>query len=137
MYPIVYYVLALLLCSANGDMRTATEQIYFADPTVFRQGTKYYLYGTDGFNADSGFNGYVSEDMRRWSGALTGDQRGLTKGASFGTKGFWAPQVFRHNGRYRMAYTANEHIAIAYSDNPAGPFKQAAIKAIDAGCKAD
>lgn len=135
MYPIIYYVLVLLLCSAKEEIRPATEQIYLADPTIFQEDGKYYLYGTDGFNADSGFNAYVSEDMQHWSKALTGNQRVLTKGASFGTKGFWAPQVFRYHSRYYMAYTANEHIAIACSDNPAGPFKQTRIKAIDADVK--
>ena len=135
MYPIIYYVLVSLLCSAKAEIKPATEQIYLADPTIFHEGGKYYLYGTDGFNADSGFNAYESEDMQHWSKALTGNQRVLTKGASFGTKGFWAPQVFRHHGRYYMAYTANEHIAIAHSNNAAGPFKQTQIKAIDANVK--
>ena len=135
MYPIIYYVLALLLCSAKEEIRYATEQIYLADPTIFQEGGKYYLYGTDCFNVDSGFNGYVSEDLQHWKKALTSDQRVLTKGASFGTKGFWAPQVFRHHSRYYMAYTANEHIAIAHSDNPAGPFKQTHINTIDADVK--
>jgi beta-xylosidase len=135
MYAVIYYVLTLLLCSAKEEIRPATEQIHLADPTVFHEEGKYYLYGTDGFNADSGFNAYVSEDMEHWSKALTGNQRALTKGASFGTKGFWAPQVFRHHNQYYMAYTANEHIAIANSDSPAGQFKQTPIKAIDADVK--
>ncbi|HRO44344.1 glycoside hydrolase family 43 protein [Agriterribacter sp.] len=135
MYPIIYYVLALLLCSVKEEIRPATEQIYLADPTIFQEGGKYYLYGTDGFNADSGFNAYVSEDMQHWGKSLTGNQRALAKGASFGTKGFWAPQVFRHHNQYYMAYTANEHIAMACSDNPAGPYKQTQLKALEAPVK--
>ena len=135
MYPIIYYMLVSLLCSSKAEIEPATEQIYFADPTVFYEGGSYYLYGTDGLNADSGFHAYVSEDMQHWRMALNGNQRVLTKGAAFGTKGFWAPQVFRHHGRYYMAYTANEHIAIACSDNPAGPFKQTKLKAIEADVK--
>src|SRR5690606_36743644 len=48
----------------------------------------------------------------------------LKKGDAFGDRGFWAPQVFFHESKFYMAYTANEHIAIATSDSPLGPFKQ-------------
>src|SRR5690606_31695338 len=34
----------------------------------------------------------------------------------------WAPQIFKYESTYYMAYTANEHIAIATSDHPLGPF---------------
>lgn len=88
MYPIIYYVLVLLLCSAKEEIRPATEQIYLADPTIFQEDGKYYLYGTDGFNADSGFNAYVSEDMQHWKKSLVDNQRVLTKGGIFWNKGF-------------------------------------------------
>lgn len=42
----------------------------------------------------------------------------------YGSQGFWAPQVFYHDSIFYLAYTANEHIAIAQSDSPLGPFKQ-------------
>ncbi len=41
---------------------------------------------------------------------------------AFGDKGFWAPQVFSYDGRFYMAYTANEKMSLATSDNPLGPF---------------
>ena len=131
MYPVFYYVLLLLMYSAKEDIHPATEQIYFADPTIFYEDGKYYLYGTDGFNADSGFHVAVSGDLQHWK-KVPDDKRALSRGESLGSKGFWAPQVFRHHGRYYMAYTANEHIAIAHSDKPAGPFKQTLMKPIGA-----
>ncbi len=134
MYPIIYYVLALLLTFTKEEIHPAAEQIYLADPTVFNDDGKYYLYGTDGFNADSGFHVVVSNDLKHWK-KRDDDKRALSSGESFGSKGFWAPQVFHHHGRYYMAYTANEHIAIAHSDNPAGPFKQTHINTIDADVK--
>ena len=48
----------------------------------------------------------------------------LTPQTSWGTKGFWAPQVFLYNGKYYMVYTANEQLAVATADSPCGPFTQ-------------
>ena len=101
------------------------DQIYLADPTIFEENGTYYLYGTKGDPRieGEGFLVYASSDLRNWEGPV-GVQKGyaLKKGDAFGTKGFWAPQVFKHNSKYYMAYTANENIAIATSDSPLGPF---------------
>ncbi len=92
--------------------------IRLADPSVFHEGGKYYLYGTGGFN---GFTVYTSADLFHWKRS---DKKALRSGDSYGSKGFWAPQVINHQGRYIMAYTANEQIAIAQSHSPLGPFTQ-------------
>ncbi|WP_300602137.1 glycoside hydrolase family 43 protein [Niabella sp.] len=99
-----------------------------ADPTIFYHKGVYYLYGTNGHNADKGFMAYTSTDLYTWKAA----GQVLTPGAAFGTKGFWAPQVFAYKGRFYMAYTANEHIAIAVADSPLGPFKQKELKPLEA-----
>lgn len=99
---------------------------FMADPSVFYHKGVYYLYGTGGGNKDDGFKVFTSADRKTWK-----DQGYvLKKGESFGTKGFWAPQVFQHKGMFYLAYTANEHIAIAVSDRPLGPFRQEKIAAI-------
>jgi xylan 1,4-beta-xylosidase len=105
-----------------------TDSIFLADPTIFYEKGVYYLYGTGGSN---GFQVYTSTDLRNWKGPV-GKHNGyaLVKGESFGTTGFWAPQVFRRHDKYYMAYTANENIAIAESESPLGPFKQKRIAAI-------
>lgn len=104
------------------------ETIYLADPTIFFDKGTYYLYGTSG---DEGFLVYSSKDLQNWSGPV-GRKEGfaLKKGDAFGSKGFWAPQVFKRGKTYFMAYTADEQIAIAKSDNPLGPFKQDELKAV-------
>jgi beta-xylosidase len=95
-----------------------------ADPTVFENNGTYYLYGTKGDPAikEEGFLVYTSTDMKHWS-SPKGNKFAFKKGDGFGTKGFWAPQVFKHNNKFYMAYTADEQIAIATSDSPTGPFK--------------
>ncbi|WP_083257221.1 glycoside hydrolase family 43 protein [Arcticibacter eurypsychrophilus] len=105
---------------------TSKDTLFLADPTIFSDHGKYYLYGT---SSDEGFLVYESTDLTHWKGPA-GRNNGfaLSKGESFGDKGFWAPQVFKHNNTYYMAYTANEQIAIATSDSPLGPFKQKNLK---------
>ncbi|SHN18303.1 Glycosyl hydrolases family 43 [Cyclobacterium lianum] len=113
--------------------------IYLADPSIFYHEGSYYLYGTSGMNADLGFEVYVSKDLEKWEkpkGAHDG--YALKREDVFGDKGFWAPQVVEKNGRFYMAYTANENIAIAEAAHPLGPFEQsekvplaASVKQID------
>lgn len=98
------------------------------------QGT-YYLYGTGG-DSNFGFMVYTSSDLKNWSGPKgVSNGYALKEGDVFGDKGFWAPQVFRLNNKFYMAYTANENIAIAVSDNPLGPFTQTVKKPLEAPFK--
>ncbi|WP_268223783.1 glycoside hydrolase family 43 protein [Sinomicrobium oceani] len=132
---ILYFLPAMaLLCNAcdqylqggsPGKEKTATRQVYLADPTVFESNGTYYLYGTknDPDITGEGFLVYTSQDLQHWEGpAGATDGFALKKGDAFGNGGFWAPQVFYHNATYYMAYTADEHIAIATADSPLGPF---------------
>lgn len=98
-------------------------QLHMADPTIFHDGSRYYLYGTAP-DSGNGFLAYTSDDLVHWNGPA-GERDGYClRGNSYGTKGFWAPQVFRHGDDYVMAYTANEQIALATSKSPLGPFTQ-------------
>ena len=110
-----------------------TKQLTLADPTIFKYKKSYYLYGT---SSNEGFQVYKSDDLQTWEGPC-GATNGfaLKKGDSYGTKGFWAPQIFEYKGKIYMAYTANENIAIASSDSPLGPFKQETQKCISGTTK--
>ncbi|MDR0748882.1 MAG: glycoside hydrolase family 43 protein [Tannerellaceae bacterium] len=135
MYKIILSVSILLLCLLSCR-RPAQEQaaenipgsLFLADPAVFLDNGIYYLYGT---NSPEGFRVYTSADLIHWS-VPAQDSLALRKGESYGEVGFWAPQVFRYNEQYYMAYTANEHIAIAVSNHPAGPFRQNTLAPIEA-----
>lgn len=109
--------------------------ILLADPTIFYYEGSYYLYGTSGQDSNRGFEVYVSKDLKSWSRSEKNDGYALKKGESYGDKGFWAPQVFEFDGTFYMAYTANEHIAIATSDSPLGPFTQAEKRDLEAPVK--
>ena len=135
----IYY---LIVISIIISLRVTAQrkQILLADPTIFEENGTYFLYGTkeDPSISGSGFLVYTSKDLKNWVGPI-GKSEGfaLKKGDAFGTKGFWAPQVFKHKDTYYMAYTANEKIAIAKADSPLGPFKNrgnelyATVKQID------
>ena len=104
-----------------------------ADPFLLSYGGKYYLYcttqsdeiSTQVFTTTSGdtdgFMVWESEDLVNW------ENKGycLKKGENvIGDKWFWAPEVTYKDGKFYMVYTAEEHMAIAVSDSPLGPFYQ-------------
>lgn len=126
---ICFFLLTLWVCFCTSTLQaqdTGQESVInLADPTVFYHDDTYYLYGTVEGNADQGFEVYTSKDLKSWEGPKgVSDGFALKKGDAYGTKGFWAPQVFYHQGKFYMAYTANENIAIAESNSPLGPFTQ-------------
>lgn len=124
-------VLGALFNPSYGQEENENNPL-LADPTIFFDKGVYYLYGTGGGKGDSdGFKVYTSTDQQVWKE----EGYALKRGESYGTKGFWAPQVFKYKGKYYMAYTANEHIAIAMADHPAGPFRQQQIAPLEAPVK--
>lgn len=127
------FFLSLVLMIFQGKASSVRDTIYLADPTIFLNKGTYYLYGTSG---NSGFLVYESADLKNWKGPA-GKKNGyaLAKGDAFGSKGFWAPQVFKKGQTYYMAYTADEHIAIASSSSPLGPFKQKDLKPVSGAGK--
>ena len=81
---------------------------YQADPTVFFEKGTYYLYGTNDEAPDNGIKVFTSTDRKIWyNPPSVSDGMALRKQESFGTAGFWAPQVFKYGGKYYMAYVAN------------------------------
>lgn len=131
-YLSLFSLLCFFICCSQEKENTKitkpkTSPILLADPTIFYDNGTYYLYGTTSGETPlngEGFLVYTSGDLKNWKGPA-GTQNGLVlkKGDAFGTKGFWAPQVFKYNDKFFMIYTADENIAIASSDSPLGPFK--------------
>src|SRR3954466_262334 len=106
--PIIslYILLAALSCSSLHKNNTVVQNqgtgnyIYQADPTIFYDKGTYYLYGTNERNADSGFKVFISKDLLSWQLSRAYNGWALTKGNAYGTKGFWAPQVFHYKDKY-------------------------------------
>jgi xylan 1,4-beta-xylosidase len=115
------------------------KEIFFADPTIIVYGGKYYLTGTKGGGGAPGFAILESKDLKNWT--LSNGSSGpecmiLNKGdQTFGTGGFWAPQIFRAGQMYYLAYTANEQNVLAESSSLLGPYRQKEISPIDGSAK--
>jgi beta-xylosidase len=106
----------------KGDGYANPIDVLIADPFIYREGDTYYLYGTA---ADDGLYVWTSKDLVNWQRpgyAWKRDQN------TWGRRYFWAPEVFKHNGKYYLHYTAQSakrerRIVLAESDSPLGPFK--------------
>lgn len=116
--------LSFLGCSKSDSANPVPEKpiVLFGDPFVLNCDTIYYLYGT---NSGNGIEVYKSKDLLSWSGPC-GATNGLAmhKNDVWGEKWFWAPEVYHVNGKFYMYYSGDEHICVAVSDSPLGPFKQ-------------
>ena len=115
-----------------GSAESAGNEILYADPTVMEWEGKYYLTGT-GTQSPAGFTVLQSEDLLHWSTGIPDSLRFILKKGegTFGEKGFWAPQWFADNGRWFLAYTADEQVALASSSSWLGPFKQEKVQPVD------
>lgn len=119
--------------SAQRTQKPGENSLLLADPHIFFHDGIYYLYGT---GSSEGFKVYTSRNLKTWDGpAGATDGFALKKGDAFGNSRFWAPQVFASNGRFYLAYAADEHIAIAEAESPVGPFKQRTASALQAPVK--
>jgi len=111
------------LCLALGLNAAKPERtaVPLADPYVFYENGTYYLYGT---HAPDGIAVMTSKNLQDWTspdGSTT--FLALHKDNSYGEKMFWAPEVYKINGKYIMFYSCEEHICMAEGDSPLGPFK--------------
>jgi Beta-xylosidase len=105
-----------------------------ADPFILLHENMYYAYGT---GAKDGIEVMTSDDLKTWKKSDT-SQNGLAlhKNDSYGERWFWAPEVYHVNNKFYIYYSAEEHICVAVSDSPLGPFKQEIKKPMLEGEKA-
>ena len=85
------WLLLLCLCFAGCKEKTVVESDYLpiADPYVMLYEGKYYAYGTGGTVEGEGFACFSSDDLKNW----TREGQALSAADSYGTWGFWAPEV--------------------------------------------
>lgn len=109
----------------TNPLRTADgEPLRVADPFVFRVDSLYYLTGTT--RQGSGFDCYTSPDMVHWT--FRGEAYTKPEG-HYGTGSFWAPEVFQHDGKFYMTYSAYDPqsrlllSSLAVADRPEGPYR--------------
>ena len=103
----------------ESSMLIIENRLPIADPYVLFYEDKYYAYGT----RTNGFEVYISDDLEHWR---RGGRLALSPQDSWGTKWYWAPEVYyiESEKKFYMFYTVDEHICVATSDSPEGPFVQ-------------
>ena len=130
---------SILLIAALQLSAQEKKEIFFADPTIYVDGGKYYLTGTKGGGGAPGFAVLESKDLKNWKtpgGSSSVEHMILSKGDQcFGTQGFWAPQIFKVDQTYYMSYTANEQTVLAESNTLLGPYRQKEVGPIDGSVK--
>lgn len=97
-----------------------SKTLPLADPYILLHDSIYYIYGTA---VENGFDVYSSKDLEHW---VRASNLSLSQANSYGEKFFWAPEVYyiKKEKKFYMFYSADEHICVATSDSPLGPFKQ-------------
>ncbi|PHN02701.1 glycoside hydrolase family 43 protein [Flavilitoribacter nigricans] len=126
-----YHCTALLLLLICGSCTTKRE-IFFADPTIFEEDGTYYLTGTKN-REPLGFAVLQSRDLRYWKSPSADTLHMILRRGdhTYGSQGFWAPQILRQNGQYYLTHTANEQTVLTQSDALLGPYRQQDVRPID------
>ena len=121
----LFLLAGIYSCSLQAnepELKPIVSKVPFGDPFIMLWQGKYYAYGT---LSPDGIAVYVSDDLTTWTapeGATNG--LALNKADVWADRWFWAPEVYAVNGKFYMYYSADEHICVATSDSPLGPFRQ-------------
>jgi beta-xylosidase len=121
-----YLLILFLVFSGNVESQQPAantgSKVPLGDPFILLWNGRYYAYGTQ---SPDGIVVYVSDDLLTWSvpeGAPGG--LALNRADVWADRKFWAPEVYHVKGKFYMFYSADEHICVATSDSPLGPFRQ-------------
>lgn len=98
------------------------KKVLFGDPFIMLHDGVYYAYGTsDG----DGIRVFISDDLKSWRNPEREQKKfALHKDDVWAERWFWAPEVYFYKDRFYMFYSADEHICVATSASPLGPFVQ-------------
>ncbi len=115
--------LSVLVQGLNIFASKAQNPVEFGDPFILSDHGTYYLYGTS--DPQKGIKVYSSKDLKTWIGPVgANDGFALIKDYVWENNNFWAPEVYHQNNRYYLFFSVEEHIAVATSNSPLGPFIQ-------------
>src|SRR2546421_6931097 len=120
-------LLVLLIGAAKPQAAADTYcnpiDVLLADPFIDHEGDTYYLYGTA---SEYGLPVWTSKNLVNWQ--LRGHAFRRSE-QSWSRKYFWAPELFKHRGKYYLHFTAchedrQHRIVLAEADSPLGPFRE-------------
>lgn len=120
---LLLFIISLVVSGCQNNQPTITEEpkmslVPLGDPFIMLYDNTYYAYGT---NAEDGIEVYTSNDLNKWKKEA---KLALHKNDTWASRWFWAPEVYHVNGKFYMYFSGDEHIGVAVSDSPLGPFKQ-------------
>lgn len=117
LFTLLWTVSVSIACLGEETVSTVLP---IADPYILCYKDTYYAYGT---SRGDGFEVYSSKDLKLWRRAAN---LALSKEDSYGDKWFWAPEVYYvgKDKKFYLFYSVEEHICVATSDSPLGPFVQ-------------
>lgn len=120
---LLLFIISLVVSGCQNNQPTITEEpkislVPLGDPFIMLYDNTYYAYGT---NAEDGIEVYTSNDLNKWKKEA---KLALHKNDTWANRWFWAPEVYHVNGKFYMYFSGDEHIGVAVSDSPLGPFKQ-------------
>lgn len=120
---LLFFLLSVCIAGCKSNVTVESDYLPIADPYVLFHEGKYYAYGTGGTVHGDGFTCFTSTDLKTWKR----EGQALMADDSYGTWGFWAPEVYyvKDRQKFYMFYSSEEHICVATSDSPQGPFRQA------------
>ena len=127
LFAVFFFIFCMLsqACSSQNPEKREEQpdlKIPFGDPFILLYNDTYYAYGT---LAEDGIAVFTSADLLNWETPESlPDGLALNKKDVWADRWFWAPEVYFVNGKFYMYYSADEHICVAVSDSPLGPFKQ-------------
>lgn len=111
-----------------------SKEIFLADPTIYQEGDTYYLVGTKN-RPPLGFSILTSKDLKSWTvpkGQSDSLYMILNQGdQTFGTQGFWAPQILKEGNNFYLTHTADEQTVLTKSNALMGPYRQDEVRPID------
>lgn len=134
--PVILLSLLFSGCGSKKEEKntlTYTNPIidkYLADPCLIIENGYYYLFATGDAEDGRFIPIHRSKDLTNWEFVRGAVSRGDT--ADWNYKHFWAPEIYKMDGKYYLYYTASpkyspknsgNHVGLAIADNVEGPYK--------------
>jgi beta-xylosidase len=107
---------------------------YLADPYMRFEDGYYYLFATGGAEDGNYIPIHRSKDLSHWQFVRGAVKNGAKTDWNY--MHFWAPEVYKINGKFYMYYTASpedspensgNHVGLAIADSIQGPYKNAGV----------
>lgn len=131
-----FFIFSLAGCKISTQTNNNTSyknpiiHKYLADPCILIEDNYYYLFATGGAQDGRYIPIHRSKDLKNWEFVQGAVAQGDT--ADWNYKHFWAPEVYKVDGKFYLYYTASpkfsprnsgNHVGLAIADQIEGPYR--------------